>query len=999
MHISSWIPSSTTLARVLLAAALFLPARPLLAQCTYNGLSNRTTVTASSTPEYFDFSQAANFWSVVAVRPAAGPTEDWDITQYSSTAAFPTCVTGSQTSSTYGVGVTDFVIGDYNHDPLTQYYIGVNRFGGASNAEVEWDQTSGLLNVNGSFTVVNVGVSDLIHVYDVFLSSGVNYSFEFGTGGSAALKLLLFRNAAGGNLWTGRSSREFEVTSTTTYTAPSTGYYGVVVVNDNHSSGSYQLQVGTCMTPTALASGTATLTVQAENSFSFNQTNNFWSAVGVRRTTPGVDWDIEDDSGTAGPGYPNCLSGVLASSTGLADSVDFVVGDFNFNTPGTYYTRPHMFTTGGGGGAYVEWSGGAQALSVNAPLVTGNTGATDVLQIWDTYLVAGHQYTFTFMPTGAAATKILLFRNGGATTLWEGRAAREFSATGSTNYTAPTTGWYGVVVVNDDGGSGSYQVGVGECSNPIPLASNVVSGDAGVGFYSFNQADDFWTVVGVLAGTPGDDWDLQAWGTLGGSAFPTCQSSFLAGSGYTPPTTDFFVGDFNHNPVGTYYANAYLYQRLGNPNGRVLWDQTEGVVLVNGAAATHAGGPNDFVHVWDVLLSAGTQYTFTFNSIGPNNYLHLFRNAGGGTYWAGRASAEFSYNGGFQTYTAPTSGYYGIVVSDDDGGAGNYTFSVRTCTSPFALSKNTVVNTPLAENYYSFNQTDFYWTGVAARGTTDWDVYADGSVAAGPWPSCLGGALAGSADIPPRTDFVVGDFNHNPLGTYYSEAQEYSGNSTGTVEWASGANLLNPGDPAANHATGPTDVLATWDSYLAPGHPYTFVFSHAGGAALKLCIFKNTSGATYWAPRDQDQLELPATATWKTPGAPGGPSEFYGLMVVNDNGVSDNYSLQVLDAGTTDVDGTVPAATLLRGVQPNPARGGAQIQFALREGGPVRFQVLDMAGRLVVELPEREWSAGSWIATWDGLVASGGRARPGLYFVRMMSGDRTIGTSRFTLLE
>jgi hypothetical protein len=199
-----------------------------------------------------------------------------------------------------------------------------------------------------------------------------------------------------------------------------------------------------------------------------------------------------------------------------------------------------------------------------------------------------------------------------------------------------------------------------------------------------------------------------------------------------------------------------------------------------------------------------------------------------------------------------------------------------------------------------------------------------------------------------------------------------------------------------NRTTGPDDVLETWDCWLSPQTFHTFHFTHTGDADLKLLVFRNTMGGVYWAPREGAEVELPATATWKSTGTAG---EYYGLVVVNDNGGSGSYSLQVTAPDPADVPTSPPAATALSGVRPNPARGGVSIAFSLRAPGTVAFHVLDLNGRQVALVPAQPFATGQRSAAWDGRGAAGQRLPAGLYFVRMTVDGEVVGTTRITLLE
>jgi hypothetical protein len=221
-----------------------------------------------------------------------------------------------------------------------------------------------------------------------------------------------------------------------------------------------------CTYPTLLSGAPATATgvTGTKTTYQFPQSNVFWTAVGVR-PDPGSDWDIGIYQSTAA--FPTCVATLLGNSTRVS-GVDFVIGDFNHNPTGTYYVAASHFS--GSGNGKVEWDDGPDLLTVNAPVLQQSTDATNVLQVWDTYLVKDSTYSFEFSHSGAADTHLLLFRNAGGGTLWEGRNAAEWDVTNSTQYTAPSTGYYGVVVVNNNGGVGTFGVQVGECLPPIDLA-------------------------------------------------------------------------------------------------------------------------------------------------------------------------------------------------------------------------------------------------------------------------------------------------------------------------------------------------------------------------------------------------------------------------------------------------------------------------------------------------------------------------------------------------
>jgi len=68
-------------------------------------------------------------------------------------------------------------------------------------------------------------------------------------------------------------------------------------------------------------------------------------------------------------------------------------------------------------------------------------------------------------------------------------------------------------------------------------------------------------------------------------------------------------------------------------------------------------------------------------------------------------------------------------------------------------------------------------------------------------------------------------------------------------------------------------------------------------------------------------------------------------------------------------------------IVPNPTRGTSRIPFALPFEARVRLSVMDVQGRVLVELVDGVLPAGQHEAIWNGMT-NGGPARAGLYFVR-----------------
>jgi FlgD Ig-like domain/Right handed beta helix region len=87
---------------------------------------------------------------------------------------------------------------------------------------------------------------------------------------------------------------------------------------------------------------------------------------------------------------------------------------------------------------------------------------------------------------------------------------------------------------------------------------------------------------------------------------------------------------------------------------------------------------------------------------------------------------------------------------------------------------------------------------------------------------------------------------------------------------------------------------------------------------------------------------------------------------------------------------TVPPGTGFRlalAAAPNPARDATEIRFTLPARGAANVDVLDAAGRAVRVLWRGDLEPGPHAIRWDGRDAAGQAAGPGVYFVRVRTGD------------
>jgi hypothetical protein len=451
---------------LLLAPALVATiAPPSRAQCNYPFLTSGSAVYyPPGTVYYPTISQNTNYWSAVAVRPDAG--SDWDLYLHISAVAYPDCVGGAVANSLYSGSAVDLVIGDFNHNPQGFYYARPYVYSGPGGATVEWDDGSDQLIVNGPWITRPTGPNDVIECWDVFLEQGRRYYFYLVNRGNANLKMLFYQNP-GTTYWAGRSAATYVAEATpnssvsVSWGSNVSDWLGIVVLNEDGLASDYYVAVTTCFSPTLLASGTPVTASSPEGHYSFHQVDTNFAAIGVRPTNLADDWQIHTFAGPFDADYGTCFQNELALSWNSSTKTEYVVGDFNtganpINT--IHYARvvPQNFTAGT---AQVEWDDGSGTLIVDDPFITGMTDASDVLASWDVALIAGQTYRFHFEHTGSADLKLGLFRNLNGQ-YWVPRNAAAAEQGSTFYYTATTTDEHGIVVVNDNGGTGSYELGV-----------------------------------------------------------------------------------------------------------------------------------------------------------------------------------------------------------------------------------------------------------------------------------------------------------------------------------------------------------------------------------------------------------------------------------------------------------------------------------------------------------------------------------------------------------
>ena len=610
--------------------------------------------------------------------------------------------------------------------------------------------------------------------------------------------------------------------------------------------------------------------------------------------------------------------------------------------------------------------------------------------------------------------------SGSATWAADG-VALSTATSDQTDLTLSTDGWGGAIALWKDMRSGSADIfaqrvnsaGVAQWAPdgaPVCAAANDQQSPTAI-------SDGAGGVVAAWADHRGADWDVYAQ-RLDGTGNPAWTldgvATSLAGGDQTAPKMG---TDGGGGAIVAWEdrrgANSDIYAQRINVSGAPVW-------AANGAAVCTATA--DQVTPAVIADDAGGALISWSDGRTPGNgtdvYAQRVSGAAGAPAWAANGVVLCDTLGNQESPAVVHDGEGGVIVAWRDFRAGStsdvYSQHVDggglvhgqcpdTITS---LSANGLATAASAYNYYNVPvPITFYWSGVGVRkvagSNSDWDIewYNSFSYQLAPSPVCFANPMAGSNGTG-KADIVVASFetNRTPSNTIYgARASRYSGTGNGTVEWdLKGVTIAKDG-AGVSSGNNWTQVLDVYDVRLVQGTTYTFDFTHTGSADIKLLLFtSNGQPGTYIAGRSAAVFET--SSRYQIYTAPA--TEYYGVVLVNDNGVAGTYNVKVLTGVPVGVEGgPSPKESKLMGVAPNPAHGQTSFRFALANAGDVSFRVVDMAGRQVSTTPKQRWQPGNWAVQWDGRGADGRSVSAGVYFVQMELDGRPLGQQRLALVR
>lgn len=427
---------------------------------------------------YFTFTQTNTFWAAVGVHTSDEAYFEFDVFNTGSGAAAPDCFIGLRGVWTFSGPKTGFLMCNFNAgaEPLGSYFVHVIQ-GGLKRGTVLWADGTRSIAVDGAPWSGTLEESAPMQVCDVYLQAGTPYTFSFSHDDLLDTRVLLFRPGAAPSPWMNDGQQDLEITTSgsVTYTPPASGWYGVLVVSDPAQTSPFTVAVTTCPLAVPLTSG---VPMWAQGSgmlrYRFNQQQLFWTAVAARAVRAADNWDLSTYADASGRPAPLCYGSETPSNQGPG-VVDFVAADFNHLPRGENYATVTLASGTVPSQIYTEWEQGGALMFTGDPPVTSHTGPGDVVNVWDVQLNHG-DYTLYFDPLVGTHFRCFLFQSDPNGRRYFARADALVSGTGPVHFTAPVDDLYGLVVVNETGEEGQYQVAVQATGvSAEPLAPRVTT--------------------------------------------------------------------------------------------------------------------------------------------------------------------------------------------------------------------------------------------------------------------------------------------------------------------------------------------------------------------------------------------------------------------------------------------------------------------------------------------------------------------------------------------
>lgn len=234
-----------------------------------------------------------------------------------------------------------------------------------------------------------------------------------------------------------------------------------------------------------------------------------------------------------------------------------------------------------------------------------------------------------------------------------------------------------------------------------------------------------------------------------------------------------------------------------------------------------------------------------------------------------------------------------------------------------------------------------------------------------------------SGDLPPGRDAMTAAFD--PIGDRMVVFGGWGGNDPlGDTQFLSWGALSTPASLTASSSADPGVAHLEWTITNATG-PYVGVYRRSAGQP--------------WSSIGTAQANGSGVVSFADASVPEGGDFGYMLVVPSQHGTTVGGETWVDVPSATGVDPRNGVSLSIARIAPNPAAGRFTVSFALPASGAARLELIDLAGRRVVERDLSGLGAGSHQITID-------RARdlsPGMYFLRLTQEGRSV--SRRIVIE
>jgi hypothetical protein len=216
--------------------------------------------------------------------------------------------------------------------------------------------------------------------------------------------------------------------------------------------------------------------------------------------------------------------------------------------------------------------------------------------------------------------------------------------------------------------------------------------------------------------------------------------------------------------------------------------------------------------------------------------------------------------------------------------------------------------------------------------------------------------------------------------------------STVGPDWALSGVPVNVNDdvkqPTSLLVNPQSDMLFFWDDQASPAVP------------LATCLRPNGLVNPFWPVDPVTLCSAPGAQSGALAVSDGAAGAYFAWTDQRDFATlgDDVYENSINGSGVLEVPMMSTPALDLSAARPNPTRDA--IHFSLSLAGPtvVDAAIFDIAGRRVRMLESSMRPAGRMTLSWDGRDESGRRAAPGVHFLRVSGGARSM-VRRFVVLH